>query len=580
MNRNFPYRNILRLWLQLKIHRRWQFAFVLLLQLIVSILDMLSIGSVAPLLAVLISPDRFMSMPAIKLIPFISGTSTASEFLLFVTILFCIIVIFGAVIRLLLNWISSRVAFLAGSELSSKIFINTLNKEYSFHISNNSSYLIDSITNKSTSIIYETIFPFINIISSFTSFIGICLILFLIDLKITLAIIVPGAIFYILTISIVSQRLYKNGLLVTQESANSIRILQEGLTGIRHVKIDDLINYYIVAYKNSDKKLRSAQASTIFIASSPRHVIESIGLVIIALLAYWLTDRSGSLINSVPALGAIALGIQKILPLMQQVFHSIASMKGGTASLNDALELLESSIFVSSYNAKAVPFAFERNIELKSVSFRYNRNSDWLFKEIDLEIPKGKKVGIIGETGSGKSTLLDIIVGLLTPELGALYVDGIELGANVKNWQARIGQVEQSVFLIDDTVRRNIALGVSDEFVDMVEVRNASATAQILDFIESLPQMFDTNIGENGSQLSGGQRQRLAIARALYKKCDILVLDESTSALDRETERAIIDSIESLPSHTTVILVTHNQSVLRNFDCVYKIENKMIHRVS
>ena len=270
------------------------------------------------------------------------------------------------------------------------------------------------------------------------------------------------------------------------------------------------------------------------------------------------------------------MGAQKMLPLLQQSFAGWASIRGGQASLSDALDLMEQPLSVNINGDAGIEF--RREIVFRKVSFAYAAEGAEILRSIDLSITKGSRVGIVGSTGSGKSTFLDVIMGLLKPSGGQILVDGVEItDANRQAWQRHIAHVPQNIFLYDSSIGDNITL--SGESVNLERVRSAAAMAQIEEFIDSLDEKFATSVGERGVRLSGGQRQRIGIARALYKNADLLVLDEATSALDNATESKVMQAIDGMGGNLTTIIVAHRLSTLANCDQIIELEAGRIKRI-
>jgi ABC-type multidrug transport system fused ATPase/permease subunit len=351
-----------------------------------------------------------------------------------------------------------------------------------------------------------------------------------------------------------------------------MKVLQEGLGGIRDILIDGTQSIYCNAYRSADLPLRRARADNQIFSAAPRFLIEAIGIVLIALIAYSLTGREGGVAAAIPVLGALAIGAQRLLPILQQLYSSWSSLYGAEASLNDVLDLINQPLPSYARGVRDNPIQFNRFIKLNNVSFRYSNKSPWVLEEINLEIPKGVRIGFIGTTGSGKSTLLDILMALLSPSLGSLEIDETIISENnSRTWQSHIAHVPQSIFLTDATVLENIAFGVPIENINHQLVEKVARQAQIEETIQSWEKNYQTYIGERGVRLSGGQRQRIGIARALYKQAKILVFDEATSALDNKTEAAIMKVIDSLGKDITVLIIAHRLTTLKNCDLVLEL---------
>jgi ATP-binding cassette subfamily B protein len=353
-----------------------------------------------------------------------------------------------------------------------------------------------------------------------------------------------------------------------------VKALQEGLGGIRDVLLDGTQPVYCDIYRQADHPLRRAQGNNVFIGGSPRYIMEAVGMVLIAALAYALSRQVGGIATALPVLGALALGAQRLLPALQQIYGAWASIAGSHASLADTIELLDQSLPAELLQPAPAPLLIQQDIRFDAVRFRYTSDSPLVLDGLNLTIPRGARVGFVGSTGSGKSTTLDLLMGLLMPTEGELLVDGQPIsGIRVRAWQQTIAHVPQSIYLADSTLAENIAFGVPRNAIDLDRVQQAARQAQIADFIESSPEGYQAYVGERGIRLSGGQRQRIGIARALYKQASVLVFDEATSALDNATEQSVMDAIEGLSSDLTILLIAHRLTTVRRCDTIVELEH-------
>jgi ATP-binding cassette subfamily B protein len=296
-------------------------------------------------------------------------------------------------------------------------------------------------------------------------------------------------------------------------------------------------------------------------------------------LAYILSLESGGIAASLPVLGALAIGAQRLLPALQQSYSAWASITGSHASLADTVDLLDQPLPTEYLNKEnKTSLQFEKFIQFKDVYFRYEEERKWVVDGLNILIPKGSRLGIIGNTGSGKSTMLDLLMGLLVPTSGEIIVDDQVLtGKKIRAWQNNIAHVPQTIYLADATIAEIVAFGVPVKFIDMTRVQAAVRQAQLLEFIESNPDKYQARVGERGIQLSGGQRQRIGIARALYKQAKVLVFDEATSALDNNTEQSVMDAIDRIDSNITIIMIAHRLTTLKSCDKIVEIkEGKLI----
>lgn len=571
---------IFRLWQHIRPRRRLQFVFLLILMVLTSFAEIVSIGAVLPFLGVLTAPEKVFEHSAAQPLIQLLELSEPKQLLLPLTIAFGLAAVFAGAMRLLLLWVTTRLSFAAGADLSISIYHRTLYQPYAVHCARNSSEVINGISSKTNKVIYQTIIPILTILSSSIMLTAILIALSSVNPWIALAAFGGFGLIYALIIRLTRKRLLISSQRIAHESTQVIKSLQEGLGGIRDVLIDGSQSTFYQIYRNADLPLRRAQGNNLFISSSPRFGMEALGMLFIALLAYALAQEADGITQAIPVLGALALGAQRLLPVLQQAYSSWAQIRGEQASLQDTIELLEQPI--PSYIDQPVSkkLSFTQQIQLQQLAFRYSAETPWVLQKINLSITKGSRIGFIGTTGSGKSTLIDIIMGLLQPTEGTLTIDGQTLTAeNQRAWQQHIAHVPQNIFLADSTVAENIAFGTPKEFINYKLIRLAAQQAQIAESIESWPEQYETFVGERGIRLSGGQRQRIGIARALYKQADVIVLDEATSALDTETERAVMRAIELLKNDITLIIIAHRLTTLKNCTQIVELRDGHIRSI-
>lgn len=569
-----------RLWRHISPRRRKQLALLLAIMVLASFAEVASIGAVLPFLGVLMAPEKVFVNPIAQ--PLISalGLTQANQLLLPLTALFILAALFSGAMRLILLWAQTRLSFAIGADFSIQIYQRTLYQPYSVHVARNSSQVINGISTKTNTVVYNTLLPMLLITSSSLILLAILVALLAIDPIVALATFGGLGCLYGLIVFATKKRLVHDSQRVSDESNQVIKALQEGLGGIRDVLIDGTQSAYCNIYRNADLPLRKAQASIQIIGQTPRYLIESLGMVLIAILAYELTAHELGVVSAIPVLGALALGAQRLLPILQQLYGNWTNLRGGQASLQDVLGQLDQPLPEYANRPPPQPIPFHRTICLNKLGFRYATAAPQVLQSIDLEILKGSRVGFMGTTGSGKSTLIDLIMGLLEPTEGQLAIDGVAITTqNHRAWQAHIAHVPQAIFLADTSIAENIAFGIPPDQIDLDRVKRAARQAQIAETIESWRQQYDTFVGERGIRLSGGQRQRIGIARALYKRADVIVLDEATSALDNDTERAVMRAINQMGQGITILIVAHRLSTLQNCDQIFELEQGRVKRV-
>ena len=569
-----------RLWSHITPRRRVQFAILFVLMILASFAEILSIGAVVPFLGVLTAPERVFSHELAQPLVRALDLKEPKDLMLPLTIAFATAALFSGIMRLAMLFAQTRLSYAVGADFSLSIYRRTLYQPYAVHAKRNSSKVIAAITTKTTSVVHHTLLSILSILSSILLIVAIAATLFVIEPHIAMIAMGGFGAIYLLIILFTRRHLLRFSRSVAHEQNRAIKALQEGLGAIRDVLIDGAQAAYCKVYRSADMPMRRAQANIQIIAGSPRFAIEALGMVFIAVLAYSLAIRPEGLLAAIAALGALALGAQRLLPILQLCFAGWSNLRGGQAALSDALDLLDQPIPAYADAPQPAPIPFSRAIKLDNLRFRYSEDGPWVLDGITLDIRKGSWIGFIGSTGSGKSTLIDIVMGLLPPTEGALRIDGAAIADdNHRAWQAHLAHVPQVIFLTDSTVAENIAFGIPATQIDRERVRQAARDAQIAETIESWEDQYDTVVGERGVRLSGGQRQRIGIARALYKKADVIVLDEATSALDSATEEAVMQGIERLGDGLTVLVVAHRLTTLRKCTHVVELLDGKIKRI-
>jgi len=496
--------NFKQLWHHLSKRRRKQLALLLFLMITASILEVVSLGAVLPFLSVLTAPEQVFQHEYAQ--PLISALTLREpiQLILPITILFIIAVLVAGIVRLLLLYVMTRLSYAIGADLSINIYRRTLYQPYATHVARNSSEVINSIITKTNIVISGILTPLLTLVSSIFILIGIVAVLFAIDIGVALSASIGFGLLYWLVIRYTKNHLKNNSQIIADQSTQMLRSLQEGLGGVRDVLIDGTQEFYCQLYRNADLPLRRASGSNLFIGGSPRYIIEAIGMTLIAGLAYMLTQKQGGMAAAIPVLGALALGAQKLLPVLQQAYGSYSAIKGSKSSFEDVLCLLDQPL--PEYENQPTPkvIQFDKEIKLTNLSFRYTQESPWILKNINLSLKKGSHIGFIGSTGSGKSTLLDIIMGLLPATEGDLFIDQQSIdNKSRRSWQMNIAHVPQNIYLSDNSIEENIAFGVSKDKIDHQRVRKAAQQAQIAQLIEQWQEGYQTFVGERGVRLSG-----------------------------------------------------------------------------
>ena len=497
--------------------RRLQLGLLLVLMLASGVAELLSLGAVFPFMAVLSDPQLLWRQSIIQELFIRLGFSSANQLLLPATFLFASSAVLAAIVRLSNLWLNGRLSAAIGSDLSIEAYRRTLYQPYAVHVQKNSAAVITGLTSQIASTVVA-INSLLQLLTSAVVATGLLMGLLVVNASVAVGAASLFATAYgVLAIS-VRRNLRSNGQKIAEALSQQIKALQEGLGAIRDVLLDGSQFIYLQMYQQADRPQRQLQAKNNFLATFPRFALEAMGMVGIASLGGLLVLQRGSGAPVIPLLGTLALGAQRLLPALQQVYSSWSALTSYNAALQAVLKMLSQPLQSQSHTGVALPL--RQAIRLESVHFSYGQDQPKVLQGINLQIRRGERIGLIGSTGSGKSTTVDLLMGLLTPTAGRLLVDDVDLHdlahpERLLAWRASIAHVPQNVYLADGSIAENIAFGIPRQHIDLDLVKQVASQAQIASFVESNPEGYESFVGERGIRLSGGQRQRLGIARAL-----------------------------------------------------------------
>jgi ATP-binding cassette, subfamily B, bacterial PglK len=546
--------------------RRRQLAATLLLMLVGAAAEMVTIGAALPFLALIADPASALIPPRLHAFLVAIGDSAVvgAAYLLIVA------AIGSALVRLALAWGSQRFVMAVGHDMAAAVFGRMLRLPYAEQVRRNSSQTLAAVE-KVQGVVFGLLQPAMQGLIATVIALCVFVLLLRIDALAAGAAALTVALVYVGVSLAARPRLRRNSEALAGTLVERTRTVQEGLGGIRDIILDRSEAVVEARFRDLDSRYRRAQAATQFVAGSPRFVVEATGLVAIALVALAMSLQPGGVVRAIPVLGALALGAQRLLPLLQQAYHGWSMASGNLRAFRDVIEMMEMPI-PAPPPAVSRPLAFDRGIEFDRVAFRYPEGR-FALSDVSFRIAAGAHVGIAGPTGGGKSTLLDLLMGLLEPDEGEIRVDGRPLDAAGRYaWQAGLAHVPQAIYLIDDTIAANIAFPRSAGELDEERLAGAIRAAQLEPFLASLPEGLDTRVGERGVRLSGGQRQRIGLARALCRRPRLLVLDEATSALDQATEAAVLAALDARRAGLTLVTVAHRASTLAVCDRLIRVD--------
>jgi ATP-binding cassette subfamily B protein len=545
--------------------RRRQLVLTLLLMLAGAAAEMVTIGAALPFLALVADPGSALVPPRLlRLLEAVGGSPVVGAALLLIAA-----ALGSGLIRLSLAWVSQRFVMATGHDMAAAVFGRMLRQPYAEQVRRNSSQTLAAVE-KIQGVVFGVLQPAMQ--GLIGAFIALCVfaLLLRIDARAAGMAAVSVVLAYVGVSLLMRPRLKRNSDTLAGTMVERTRTVQEGLGGIRDIILDRSEPLFEAKFRELDSRYRRAAAATQFVAGAPRFVVEAAGLVAIALVTLAMSLEPGGVVKAIPVLGALALGAQRLLPLLQQAYYGWSHASGNLRAFRDVIELMEAPI--PEPQPAAEPLAFERDIVFEGVGFRY-AGGRFALADVNLRIRAGEHVGIAGATGGGKSTLLDLLMGLLEPDEGAILVDGRALDAASRPaWQAGLAHVPQSIYLADDSIAANIAFPRQAEGMDKERLAAAVTAAQLDSFVAGLPEGLQTFVGERGVRLSGGQRQRIGIARALYRRPRLLILDEATSALDEATEAAVLAALQRLRGGLTLVTVAHRTTTLAACDRLIRVE--------
>lgn len=556
-----------------------QFIFILFAMIIGAAFEVLGIGLILPLIDIILSNDTRVTGYLGSVFP----TLSRQNLMLVSVILFAIAFILKGIFLSALAWLSARFVFEVKADVSNALFRGYLRAPYEFHIQHNSAQLIRNLTTETAQLVGGILSPILMILTEFVVIIAIVTLLIIVEptgtLVVSVLLVVLSMGFHRFVGSYTSQL----GKIRQHADGKLIQSSQEALGGIKEVQILAKGQHFIEQFNMHNHTSCDASAKQFTILQLPRMYLETIGALIFSILITLLILRGEEFQHVIPVLGVFAFAAFRLLPSANRVLSAINAIRFADAvifHLNDQLKEVErTSPVTPSADKKIDTSGFKHSIKISNLSYQYPRTDATVLSDINFTIFKGESIGVIGESGAGKSTLSDAILGLIKPSKGAIFVDGVDIANNIDFWQSQIGYVQQDIFLLDDSILKNIAFGELEAKIDSNRINLAVAEAKLDEFVASLPEGINTNLGERGVRLSGGQKQRIGIARALYRDTPILIFDEATSSLDNKTETEIVEAIRSFKGVRTTIVIAHRLSTIEHCDRVVELKNGRISKI-
>lgn len=565
------YSNLKLIWEFYDLRMKYILLCILFLIFLNAIVEFFAVVTIKPIISQIINNESFSE--SLNLIFF--KIDLENNYLI------CLILIISISLAILLRvinfWIISRFSGKTGSLIAIKIFSsNLLTKYYKFK-SKKTSHIMSALTNQMDSFVTGLMYLF-KLISSFIISIFIFSGLLINNFSVNLLISIFFISIYLISYFFIKGRLEKNSSVIKNKSERIIDIIKDGIGANKEIVANNLQTYFEKSFTNSEFKKRYARADNYTLKILPRSIIEFLVFAVVILISLISIIYKGNSAVLIAYVGSLAFSMQRLMPQMQTIFLSWSFLSGTKASINNILKLMADFSNYEKINIHSKKINFKQ-IALENIYFNYEDKSKYIFKNFNLSINKGDRIGIIGKSGSGKSTLFDLIIGIIKPEKGSIKINNIDIHLKknedfLYKWRNSFGLINQNPYILNNTIEANIIFGNDKEKINFKYLIESTKKAQIFNFIDSLPRKFLTKTGEMGSNLSGGQTQRICLARTFYSNKKILIMDEATSSLDEETENQIINSLKALDKDITLIIITHRKSLLEICNKVVNIDNE------
>lgn len=534
------------------------------------VMEAVGVGAVIPAVVLLTGENPVEKYPALRPLLTLLGNPTQGKLVITGMLALVFVYLIKTTYLAWLTWRQTKFGYEIQANLSQRLFATYLGQPYTFHLERNSAQLIRNAINEVNQFTFSILLPLLMLLSEGFVLLGIGTLLLLIEpLGTSIIVIVLGGaswFFYKVT----RARISRWGVARQHHEGLRLQHLQQGLGGAKEVKLFGREAEFLEMYRAHNLKSSRMTQYQVTLQLLPRLWLELLAVLSLAILVITLVAQQRTPASIMAALGLFAAAAFRLMPSVNRVLNAVQAIRFGMP----VIEMLqrELALAVPNENRTTKSGHFMRGIEVREVDYKYPGSGSYALSKCSLQIRSGESVGVIGPSGSGKTTLVDVILGLLEPCAGGVYVDGYDVSNDLRSWQNQVGYVPQSVYLTDDTLRRNVAFGLADELIDDQAVARALRAAQLIEFVAALPRGAETVVGERGVRLSGGQRQRIGIARALYHNPAVLVLDEATSALDTDTEAGVIEAVTALQGEKTILIVAHRLSTVEHCDRLYRLE--------
>lgn len=556
-----------------------QMVGIVILMLIGGVLESVGISLIAPVMEIVLQPEAVDQKPYLHFLYTFFHLRSTEQLAGLIMVALVLVFVIKNIFLYFMNVVQLRFVYTNQFATSRRMMINFMKRPYEYYLNADTSVIQRNITSDVNNM-YGLILSVLQLTSEVIVF--VCLVVILLSQDAQMTIFIAGLLIVVLMIIkyVIKPVMQRAGRENQDYYSGLYKWIEESVTGIKEIKIAGRENYFINGYADCGAGYVNAVQKYNLYNSTPRLLIETVAIAGMIGYMLFLMQTGVSIRQVAPSLSVLALAAARLLPSANRIntyTTSIAYFEPFFMNVSDHLQAeihdedmtYDEHVYRRRETVEKLPL--HREISLENISYKYPNTDVYILKEANLKIPVGKSVGIVGTSGAGKTTIVDVMLGLLTPAEGRILADGVEVRAHYKEWLKNIGYIPQTIFMLDSTIRKNVAFGVPDDEIEEERVWAALKEAQLDTYIRSLPDGLDTSIGERGIRLSGGQRQRIGIARALYEDPEVMVLDEATSALDGETEAAIMESINRLHGKKTLVIIAHRLTTIEKCDLVYRV---------
>ena len=555
-----------------------------------ALLETLGESIIVPLVSAVVSPDKIMgseaAQKALRLVGMGGMDSDAFVRILLISVI--VIYVVKTVYMLVLAYIQAGFITTTEADTSIRLLGEYLNRPYEYYLSADVNVMFQTI-NKDIPHVFELLQEVMRLITEILVSICLCVFLLIVDFKMTLSIAALLVILVCFVVLFLKPLLGNLGQERVKQQVSTMKWMQQGIFGIKDVKVADREGYFLEVFSKAYRSLAGVTRKYTVLNNAPRLVIEM--LCIVGMMGYMLLVvlRGEDMASMLTPLSAFAMAAVRLMPSVNRISTHLSTIAYYEPSLNyicdnlNVSKLKDSEVPTTAGEKKKAsdqPMTLTKEIRLKGIEYHYPGTEKEIFQGAEMVIPAGASVGIVGTSGAGKTTIVDILLGLLSPQKGQVTCDGRDIKDDYAGWLHNLGYIAQNIYMLDTTIRENVAFGVLAEDVNEDRIWEVLREAQMEEYVHSLPEGLDTVIGDRGVRISGGQRQRIGIARALYSDPELLVFDEATSALDNDTEAAIMDAINSLKGRKTMIIIAHRLKTIENCDMIYRVEGGKIERTT